>query len=476
MTLPTLVYLGGGERPRSLSTHPAFVTWRAFNDAGLVADGFYLGDASVDATSIRRSIWWDRPAFAAPGVAVTPGLDGHAEWGDALLATEKARAVRESLKLNPRTLQYDEKLLYFLYLREPGELVPELDRIASQLYRYPIADVLADAGTDVQSWITSLTRRGLLEPALLIDRTRHCERCASAHLHFLDVCAHCASMHIHKGSSLHCFSCGHVAPEPTFMGDRGLQCPKCEMRLRHIGVDYDRPLTQYTCAACHHAFIEAAVQARCLDCGTVNEPGKLAVHEVSTLRLSLRGRAALRAGQIEDTYAALEGVGFAPLEQFKALADWALTTQQRHPEFAFAIVMVELTNVVDLVEAHGAQRAYLMLDEFARRLRELLRTSDIATRTSEERMWLFLPYASVEGFQSRLVATVAARRPAARAARRGDLGAEADPARRAHRCADGTLARAPPRGRRMSRRAGPPQARLVPSGDCSAYPPGEGLS
>lgn len=408
MTLPILVHLGGGAPPRSLPEGHRFATWRAFSDAGLDADGFYLSDVSADATSIRRSIWWDRPVYAAPGVAATPGLDGHAEWGDALLATERARAVRESLKLNPRTLQYDEKLLYYLYLREPGELVPQLDRIASRLYRYPVADVLADAGTDVQTWITSLTRRGLLEPALLIDRTRHCERCGSAHQHFLDVCAHCASMHIHKGSSLHCFSCGQVAPEAEFMGDRGLQCPKCEARLRHIGVDYDRPLTQYTCASCHHAFIEAAVQARCLDCGVEAEPGELAVHEVSTLRLSLRGRAALRAGQIADTYAALEGVGFAPLEQFKGLADWALTTQQRHPEFAFAIMMVELTNVDLLVEAHGSRRTYLMLDEFARRLRELLRTSDVASRTSEERMWLFLPYASVEGFQARLIKAVAA--------------------------------------------------------------------
>lgn len=408
MTLPVLVHLDGGEPPRSLPAGHRFATWRAFHDAGLEADGFYLSDSSVDATSIRRSPWWDRPVYAAPGVAVTPGVDGQAEWGEALLAADRMRALRASLALNPRTLQYDEKLLYYLYLREPGELVPELNRGAAQLYRFPLADVLAEVGADVQTWITSLTRRGLLEPALLIDRTRHCERCQSAHQHFLDVCPHCESMHIHKGSSLHCFSCGHVGPEPTFMGDRGLQCPQCAARLRHIGVDYDRPLTQYTCASCHHAFVEAAVQARCLDCGNTADPGKLAVHEVSTLRLSLRGRAALRAGQIADTYAALEGVGFAPLDQFKGLADWALTTQQRHPEFAFAIVMVELDNVDELVEAHGSQRAYLMLDEFARRLRELLRTSDVASRTSEDRLWLFLPYASIDGFRDRLVKTVEA--------------------------------------------------------------------
>ena len=41
-----------------------------------------------------------------------------------------------------------------------------------------------------------LTRRRLLEPALLVDRTRHCRSCGGAHLHYLDVCPHCSSIHI----------------------------------------------------------------------------------------------------------------------------------------------------------------------------------------------------------------------------------------------------------------------------------------
>jgi hypothetical protein len=43
-----------------------------------------------------------------------------------------------------------------------------------------------------------------------------------------------------------------------------------------------------------------------------------------------------------------------------------------------------------------------MLDEFARRLQEMLRTSDVSTRTSETRLWLFLPFSSVAGFTARL--------------------------------------------------------------------------
>lgn len=406
LKLPILVSFGCDALSTSIPRDYAFAGWQEFVDAAIEPDGFYLSDAGVAVQTIRASAWWDRPVFAAPHVAAAVGLDGYATWEDAVVATERARGLRAGLGLDPRALQYDEKILYFLYLREPAELVPQLDCANDQLYVYPAAQALAAPGTDVQAWITALTRRGLLESSRLIDRTRHCVRCYSARQHYLDVCPHCASLHIHKGSSLHCFSCGHVAPEAEFMGERGVQCTKCTARLRHIGVDYDRPLTQYTCAACHHAFVEAAVKARCLDCGDMADPGSLAVKEVAVLRLTLRGRAALRAGHFADTFSALEGVGLAPLHQFKSVASWALATQSRHSEFAFAVVLVELTNVKALLEAHGGQATYLMLDEFARRLRELLRTSDLATRTSEDRIWLLLPYCSVPGFEARLGSAV----------------------------------------------------------------------
>lgn len=406
--MPSLmVSLGAGERPAEAIDAPHYASWSAFLAAPVAAEGFYLTTAEAGQPdgllrAVRQSAWWDRSVFAPPGTPAHPGLDGTLPWPEASRRCEHEKALRASLGLDTKALHFDERLLYFLYQREPGDLVPLLDRQASQLYRYPVADLLAEPSVHVAGWLTSLTRRGLLEPSQLVDRTRHCQACRSAHLHFIDVCPHCASLHIHKGASLHCFACGHVAPEPEFMGDRGLQCPKCSARLRHIGVDYDRPLTQYTCSQCHHAFIDAAVRARCLDCGASQAPEALSVHEVAVLRLSLRGRAALRAGQVSDTFAALEGIGFTPLETFRFLVDWALVTQARHPEMQFALVMVELTNAVALLEAHGPTQTYQRLDEFARRLRELLRTSDVSTRTSEDRLWLFLPYASAEGFAARL--------------------------------------------------------------------------
>ena len=415
---PVLVILDPA-LPAAQSPAPGLVahaSWPDFLASGRDPIGFYLrhcegAQLDVLASAIRASAYWDRPAYCDPALVPGPLLDGALPLEPARQACERAAGLKASLQLDPAALHIDERLLYYLYLREPGEFVPVLDRQARALYRYPVAEALARGGEDVGTWLGTLTRRQLLAPGTLIDRTRHCRNCGSAHLHFLDVCPHCSSIQIRRAASLHCFTCGHVAPEADFHTDAGMVCPKCATRLRHIGVDYDRPLTQYACASCHHSFVDASVVARCLDCDTRADPAGLDVREVGTLRLTSHGRAALRAGQIHESFAALELANHVVPNYFRHMVDWALATQLRHGEFGFGLMLIEFLNAAELVEAHGASRAFLMIDEFARRLHELLRQSDVSTRTTEERLWLFLPFSSAAGLAARVEALVQAQRP-----------------------------------------------------------------
>lgn len=383
-------------------------SWDACVAAQVEPMGFYLDGWTAQAQAqlaekVRHSAWWDRPVLVALGAGDTPLLaDGAALYGDALTASERALAVRRNLKLDPASLHFDERVLFFLYLRDGAELQPLCDRNSAALYRYPLVEALAREGEDAAACLTTLTRRRLLEPSELIDRTRHCRTCGSAHIHYLDVCPHCSSIQIRKAASLHCFSCGHVAAEDDFHNDGALVCPKCSVSLRHIGVDYDRPLTQYACGSCHHVFVETSVVTRCLDCRATSEPSALDVREIATLRLSPHGRAALRAGQIQESFAALDTAHYVEPVYFRRMLDWALATQARHGEMRFGLMLVEFQNATEVIEQQGAARVFLMLDEFARRLHELLRTSDLSTRTQEERLWLFLPFSSPEGLAARL--------------------------------------------------------------------------
>jgi GGDEF domain-containing protein len=363
-------------------------------------DGWSAQEAAECAARIRRSPWWDRPILVTDHILpLADGVGGAVQardWG------ERAWAARRSLAIDPASLYFDERLLYFLYLRHDAELVPALLKDSKTLYRYPMVDALAREGEDADVCLTTLMRRHLLEPVTLLDRTRHCRTCDSAHVHYLDVCPHCESLQIRKAQSLHCFACGHVGPEDTYFDGGKMVCPNCSVTLRHIGVDYDRPLTQYACGACHHVFVDTQVTTRCLDCGASFTPGELHVREISTLRLSPHGRAALRDGQIRESFAALDGVNCVEPAVFRRMLEWALASQQRDQDMPFSLMLVEFVNTAEFVDRVGAARLFLMLDEFARRLNEILRGSDLSTRTQEERLWLFLPWSKASGLAARL--------------------------------------------------------------------------
>ena len=126
------------------------------------------------------------------------------------------------------------------------------------------------------------------------------------------------------------------------------------------------------------------------------------MREVRTLRLSPHGRAALRAGQLQESFAALDTANYVVPNYFSLFLDWAITTQLRHKEMQFSLVMIEFTNATEVIETHGAARTFLMLDELSRRLRELLRSSDMTTRTSETQLWVLLPFGMGAGFAARV--------------------------------------------------------------------------
>jgi GGDEF domain-containing protein len=54
--------------------------------------------------------------------------------------------------------------------------------------------------------------------------------------------------------------------------------------------------------------------------------------------------------------------------------------------------LIRIGNIQRLVEDSGQARVSMLLHAFADRLRELIRTTDVCTRTSENQFWLLLPF------------------------------------------------------------------------------------
>ena len=290
-------------------------------------------------------------------------------------------------------------LLGHLYVRPGRELRTRMHWKNEWIDLYPIVSVLNDTGFDDFQWLTLFYRRGLLEKSELLDRIRLCPKCNHPHHNYIDICPTCRVIEIEKVDFVHCFTCGYVGPEREFLKDGILVCPNCKTELRHIGVDYDRPVESYICAN-GHKFVEPAVVARCLECGAMNRPEDLVPKEVYAFRLTADGALAVKTGTITDIYAVLEQENFVHPEYFESLLDWMIKLHRRMPEETFSVLAVRMLNILELVDRLGRARVIELLDEFATRLREILRSTDVTTRTNETDLWILLPKTPKEGCET----------------------------------------------------------------------------
>lgn len=383
-----------------------FESWDRFRESGIDASGFWIdkswsGDIDKLADQIRRSQWWDRLAFTEEE-NTNPILDGKEGLENAAIRVARAELAKHGLNIDFSSLIPAEKLLLYLYVRGEYELIPRYTPEAKSLYVYPIAEYLGpkDTGTE---WVHRIAQSQLLSPVRLINRIRLCKACGSGHLSFVDVCPSCSSIEIKHTPSIHCFTCGHTSRKMDFEQDGALACPKCETRLRHIGVDYDLPTAQYACRQCHSFSMEAKVVAHCLDCDTKEEPDRLDIQEVYSLTLNSKGVEALRQGHFHDSFAVAKESSHVIPAYFKHLLQWSVIAQQRYGNMSFGVLLVEFTNIPELLSLLGASKVYSMINEYAGRIRQILRESDVTSIDTSERLWVLMPFSAPENIEERLL-------------------------------------------------------------------------
>ncbi|MBI5552788.1 MAG: diguanylate cyclase [Desulfobacterales bacterium] len=325
------------------------------------------------------------------GVVATPAE----AWDKALGTTRLFSELDPAGLADSRNDVY--RLLGFLYARPDYTLVPSGTWQAEKIYTYPLAEALLEQADDT---IATLVQRKLLAPTQLVDRLRHCPKCDGPHLNYIDTCPNCAGIDIAQKPFLHCFTCGHVSPEERFFSQDKLVCPQCATALRHIGADYDRPLENFQCNGCGHVFVDPQVTARCLHCHQVSAPDALIARPVQAFKLTDQGRLSARTGDVEDVFSMLDSLNNVSRAYFESILDWLLALCRRHKEEQFSLVAVRIANVVELTDRIGRAQVRSLMDEFVRRVRELIRTTDLTTRTSQHTLWLLLPKTHAAGQQT----------------------------------------------------------------------------
>jgi GGDEF domain-containing protein len=296
--------------------------------------------------------------------------------------------------------RFESRVLTWLWLRDNAHVYALRDPQVPQHYRYPLLDALADnEQINPFVWLGLMVQQDWLEEGVLVDRVRLCSNCGSGRLNYVDVCAECQALDISRQPSLHCFTCGHVGPQESFLKDGVLLCPNCLNRLRHIGTDYDRPMENYRCRSCQAFFVDADVQARCLDCGLSHTPDKLRVREVRDFRLAEAGRFRCRQEFGERSIQHFGRLNLLGGKDFYDLLTWQIQLVRRYPLPTFSLIGLRFVNLTNTLARLGEHRGHAFIDSLTDRMKETVRETDRCSRSTEEFFWIMLPHTDSKGLE-----------------------------------------------------------------------------
>ncbi|MGF6488829.1 diguanylate cyclase domain-containing protein [Pseudomonas frederiksbergensis] len=296
--------------------------------------------------------------------------------------------------------RFESRVLSWLWLRADAYVFALRDPEVPQHYRYPLLEALVDAEqVNPFVWLSLMVQHDWLEEGVLVDRVRLCSDCGSGRLNYIDVCAECQAMDISRQPSLHCFTCGHVGHQESFLKDGVLLCPNCLNRLRHIGSDYDRPLENYRCRSCQAFFVDADVQARCLDCGLSHAPDKLRIREVRDFRLAEAGRFRCRQDFNDRSINHFGRLNLLGGKDFYELLTWQLQVVRRYQQPAFSLIGLRFVNLAGTLARLGEHRGHAFIDSLTDRLKESVRETDRCSRSTEEFFWIMLPHTDDKGLE-----------------------------------------------------------------------------
>lgn len=275
--------------------------------------------------------------------------------------------------------QMIEKTISFMYTCEIQDLDPIPYIYSSNNYSYPILSVnFRQRDEHIALDILELAEREGIFSSTYVDRIYLCPSCQGGHLTYREVCPKCGSSNSTTEDIIHHFPCAYVGPLSDFTNeiDDQLDCPKCNKRLRHIGVDYDKPSVLHECKACDHKFQDFNVKAKCLACGTDNLVEQLKGREIRKYNLTKKGELAAINGFVSTSKDIEEIIGTVKFETFLTMLKYEIE-RLRQTEGASNICAIHLSNPSQIYSKMGSEVQKVLLKDLVKVIRSNIRSSDI---------------------------------------------------------------------------------------------------
>ena len=256
-----------------------------------------------------------------------------------------------------------------------------------QMHRYPLL-----CGIDDPHQVLDMLVELELVVRLPFERVNQCQFCHSSRLAVREECANCNSSFIDETPLVHHYSCGFLAPEPSFVSGRLLNCPKCRKELRHYGVDYDKPGSHFVCSLCHESSPDPEIGFICTDCGQRTSGENISSIDIFHYQLSNEGIRVLNRGVLPSTTISTVVQNLHAhysVRKFLALSEHQYKMANRYKRLLGGLT-IDISNISALEKTIGTQKlrkSFLLISEV---ISENLRDTDLLT-SKDDQIYIVLP-------------------------------------------------------------------------------------
>ncbi|HAU1193240.1 TPA: zinc ribbon domain-containing protein [Legionella pneumophila] len=312
----------------------------------------------------------------------------------------KASEIQNRISLIPNkefTNEMELLLLSYLFCRESFILKGHFNYHDPSGFDYPLLKVLFQKNSIEESWafLQSMVTRNLLKHEQMVDEIQICPHCKSGLLNFKNCCPNCQSVDVTPQQFVHCFTCGNIGPISTFLKHEQLSCDRCNSQLRHIGIDYDKPLEDKLCNQCGFYFFESEVMAICMVCLKLMKPDDLEARKLYEYSIAKRGEQ-LAKGTEQTVFQNIQHFfKMIDFHSFMILLNWQIKLSKRYEQHIFMLLILKVSNIEQLIEKKGILNTEKILEQFFERLCSVFRDSDLVTR-EDTSLLFFLPMTSGE--------------------------------------------------------------------------------
>lgn len=244
---------------------------------------------------------------------------------------------------------------------------------------------------NTDSFLQELVNLGCLKQRIF-DRLHLCSVCQSSRLNVREECPSCNSSNVQEEAVVHHYSCAYQDVETDFIQNTELICPKCDKKLRHYGVDYDKPGTMYICHDCQQSNTEPEVGFVCTDCNHHMAGDTIGTRSWYHYTITSNGVAALETGMLPHHTvkpATRDFVGAYSQPDFVQRVDTLHKVAQRYLR-PLICCSLKIDNLDMLKDKHGPRGVSEIFRWIGDIVTQNLRHTDLLT-AQDQTLYLCLP-------------------------------------------------------------------------------------